>query len=111
MDIITIQIIIAVIGSCSALITGYFGLKIKAWKAESDKSRQIQMQEEAAIKEGVLSLTRDKIIEIHDKYKERGERPLFITENMEKLYKSYKNLGGNGAIESLYIDFMKLPPK
>lgn len=61
------------------------------------------------IKNGLQCLLRVKIIEIHDKYIERGYCPIAIKESLVRLYKAYHALHGNDVATGLYHETMELP--
>lgn len=61
------------------------------------------------IKNGLQCLLRVKIIEIHDKYTEKGYCPIAIKESLVRLYKAYHALHGNDVATGLYHETMELP--
>lgn len=61
------------------------------------------------IKNGLQCLLRVKIIEIHDKYTEKGHCPIAIKESLVRLYKAYHALKGNDVATGLYHETMNLP--
>lgn len=67
------------------------------------------IKEVDSAKNGVKALLRDAIIQQYNKYEERGFVPIYARESMEQMYKEYKNLGGNGAIENLVAKLHRLP--
>ena len=64
-----------------------------------------------ALKNGLQCLLRAEIIRSYDKYKDRGEIPIYAKEALEKEYKAYHKLGGNDVATGLYNELMKLPCK
>ena len=62
-----------------------------------------------SLKDGLLSLLRAELIRSHDKYVRKGFCPLYAKEALEKAYKAYSALGGNGAMKQVYEDTMELP--
>lgn len=62
-----------------------------------------------SLKDGLLSLLRAELIRSHDKYTRKGFCPLYAKEALEKAYKAYSALGGNGAMKQVYEDTMELP--
>ena len=64
-----------------------------------------------ALENGVLCLLRAEIIRNHDKYTERQEIPIYAKEALERVYKAYHELGGNGTMTDLYEECMELPTK
>lgn len=58
---------------------------------------------------GTLCLLRDKLMYYHDKYVDKGSIPPYAYENWEKMYKAYKDMGGNGMIVGMNAEIKKLP--
>lgn len=67
------------------------------------------VKREKALQDGMQSLLRDKLIEFHDKYTERGYCPIYVKESARRSYEAYHELGGNGVITKLFNDIMSLP--
>ena len=78
----------------------------KELREEKKKEADIQQN---AIKEAILSLLRDKLIHLHDKYVAEGHIPSYVYENWCKMYKAYSALGGNGLIVGMNEDVLELP--
>ena len=70
---------------------------------------KVERQNIKALKNGLLSLLRAELIRSHDKYIKQGFCPLYAKEALEKAYKAYSALGGNGAMKQVYEDTMELP--
>lgn len=66
-------------------------------------------KEAEAQKEGMKALLRADIIRSHDKYTECGSMPVYAKDALEKEYRSYHDLGGNGTMTGLYNELMALP--
>ena len=64
---------------------------------------------QAAIEVGIQALLRDRIIQIHNHYTEEEYCPIYAKENIEQLYTSYKELGGNGTVKDLVDKLMGYP--
>ncbi len=79
-----------------------------ALAAVAGKWRSVRKKEDA-LREGVLSLLRNQLIEYHDKYTERGWCPIYVKESARRSYEAYHALGGNGVVTKLYDDLMSLP--
>lgn len=62
-----------------------------------------------ALEMGVQALLRGKLIDLYNKDKDRDEIPIYELENIEALYREYKNLGGNGTITEL-VERLKEKP-
>lgn len=95
MEINVLQIVATAV--ISAVVTGlitYVGVVRNAVKS---------------LKGGMLSLLRAELIRSHDKYIRKGFCPLYAKEALEKAYKAYAALGGNGAMKQVYEETMDLP--
>lgn len=96
-SIITSIIVWAITGALGALTT-YLGMRYKKVTRENN-----------ALKNGVQSLLRNKIIEYHEKYTRQGYCPIYAKEAVRHNYEAYHELGGNGVITKLYEEIMELP--
>lgn len=67
-----------------------------------------QVNEAAALKDGVLCLLRVKMIEYHTKYMDLGHISSHGFQNWMLMYKAYKALGGNGMIEHMKDEIEEL---
>lgn len=70
---------------------------------------QVVKKSVKSLKDGLLSLLRAELIRSHDKYNKKGFCPLYAKEALEKAYKAYSALGGNGAMKQVFEDTMELP--
>lgn len=61
-----------------------------------------EREKNTAIAEGVQALLRDSIVESYNKYTDKGYCPIFAKESCKRLYKAYKQLGGNDVATELY---------
>ena len=61
------------------------------------------------LKSGMISLLKNEIIRIYEKYTKLGYCPSYMKENIEEMYNSYHKLGGNGMITTMVNDIYKLP--
>ena len=96
--------ICSVIG-VSSVISAFITRRIVA----IEKKQSEQEIRNAAVEKGVQALLRANIIQIYNKYIDRGEIPIYERENIEHLYAEYKTLGGNGVVESLIEKLEGLP--
>lgn len=65
--------------------------------------------ESEALKTGVQALLKDRIIDLHNDYVERGHCPIYVKQNVESLYSAYHALGGNGTVTKLHDRLMGMP--
>lgn len=61
------------------------------------------------VENGMQSLLRDRIIQAYNKNVDRGYCPIYDLDNIEKLYASYHELGGNGTITELMNKVRTMP--
>ena len=86
-------------------LTALLGALFTHFKMKYEKVKK----EDEALRIGMQSLLRSNIIQLHDKYTEKGYCPIYGKEAIEKEYESYHALGGNGVVTKLYNDIMALP--
>ena len=68
-----------------------------------------RIEEQDAIKLGIVALLRDRIIALYNHYINKGYCPIYARENIHSLYEQYKNLGGNGTVPHLIAELEELP--
>lgn len=56
------------------------------------------------LREGQKCLLRSEILHIYYKHLDVGEIPQYKRQNVDYLYKAYKELGGNSFIDDVYED-------
>ena len=79
---------------------GFLSSKLKKNKAK-----------EKAVEDGVQALLRNELVREYREYKAKGELSILDKENIESMFRQYKNLGGNGTVEQLITELMQLPTK
>ena len=67
-----------------------------------------QKRDRSANSRGTMLLLRVQLIDYHDKYMEKGERPSYAYENFCEMYDAYHSLGGNGMITKMHDEIEKL---
>lgn len=68
-----------------------------------------QRREMSALKHGLQAVLRNSLIELYDKWVDRGYAPTHIKDNYANMYQQYHSLGANGVMDSYYTKFMALP--
>lgn len=58
---------------------------------------------------GVKALLRDRILAVYETYIQKGYMPFYARENLQEMFKEYKNLGGNGVVDGLITKLYELP--
>lgn len=89
-----------------------FGLVIAAlglaYKGLSKKLKE-EIRDQKALRDGVQSLLRDRIIQCHNHYIDKGYIPVYGMENVLSMYDAYHELGGNGTVTKLVDTLKELP--
>lgn len=57
----------------------------------------------------MVSLLRNELVRIYEKYTKLGYCPSYMKENVNDMYQSYHKLGGNGMITTMVNEIYKLP--
>ena len=120
---VPVEIILAVVSSLiSAIISGiaaFFVYKLQARehkreleeveRKENERRNEEKRQKEYdALKDGVRSLLRDRLIQSMLRYEEQGWIEASSLENIGMMYSSYHFLGGNGLVSKLYKEVQEL---
>lgn len=84
---------------------------VKEDKADAQIEARLDAQEKdtEALKEGVQALLHDRLYQGATQYLKDGKISKSEMSNMEHLYNSYHNLGGNGTGTELFNRIKKLP--
>ena len=96
LKIVISYLIPTVLGS----LLGFLSTKLK-------KNRQ----KDKAIEEGLQALLRDVLIRRYREYKIKGEMTILDREDIDAMYKQYKNLGGNGTVKELMDELLDVKTK
>ena len=100
-----------IISSVLSVIVAYLGRKITKENERRDEIEKAIADEELALKNGIRSILRDRILHVCSACENRNSITIEELENITDLYQSYTHLGGNGAITKIYNDTIKLPLK
>lgn len=122
MEINYIQIIFGIFSAMVSGLVSFIWWKIKKLDEKREESLQKQREEQEQIKqnlrneilllkEGTLSLLRNQLIATMTACVEEGSKRIYQVDNVSHMMKAYHGLGGNGATESLFEQFNKLPIK
>lgn len=58
---------------------------------------------------GVQAVLRSRMIEMYNKYRDRGYAPIYVKQDFDNCWKQYEILGANGVMNDIYNRFMALP--
>ena len=99
------EFILPVVESILTLVVGYAGWKIKKYCSVKQKFEE----ENKHLREMQMYVTQLMLIRECNHYVEKGFAPYYAVSSIKNIYQNYHNLGGNGGIEELYNEFLKLP--
>lgn len=101
MEVNILQIVLGtIIPSIIGGILGFITAKLKKSK-----------KKDIAIEEAVQALLRNELIRGYREYKTKKEMTILDRENIEAMFKQYKNLGGNGTVKELMDELLEVPTK
>lgn len=75
------------------------------------RQTKVKKKEYKVLKEGILALLHDRLYIACSFFLDQGYCTVDDRENLECMYKPYKDLGGNGTGEDLFNKCMELPLK
>lgn len=78
-------------------------------KAESQRLEDKRQKEYEALKNGVQSMLRDRLIQSALSYEKQGWVDTNVLENVGLMYSAYSALGGNGIVTKLFNEVQELP--
>ena len=78
-------------------------------KAEAQRLEDKRQKEYEALKNGVQSMLRDRLIQSALNYEKQGWVDTNALENVGLMYSAYSALGGNGIVTKLFNEMQELP--
>lgn len=90
-------------GAVSALLLGL-------WQALARRLKKTK-EEQDAVRAGLQALLRAQIIDMYERYSEKGYAPIYVRDSFENVYKQYEKLGENGVITDIHVKFLQLPTR
>ncbi len=94
-----------IIESILTLAVSYAGWKFKNYC----EMKQKYEEDGKNFKEMQMCTTQLMIIRECNHYIEKGFAPYYAVSSIKNMYCKYHDLGGNGGLEELYNEFLKLP--
>ena len=91
----------------AAAIVAIFGIMLSGKRAENEKAEK----ENELVKSALRALLRSELMRTHHQAVRDGYASTVEKEVMERTYKSYHKLGGNGIATNLHDEMMALPTK
>lgn len=115
-----LQFILSLFSIVMTALIGYWVKRISDREAERRRDAvrhanelrvaELNRKEEfEAIKDGLIALLRDKIIQSDVSFTESGVVKISQKDNIQMLYESYHRLGGNGIVTQSYKHIMGMP--
>lgn len=90
-------------------VAGWFGGKIKGAKTEREQKEKESQEEREQNREANRLLLSYRIQDLFEEHVQKGQSITSAEKHeIEKLYKIYKNLGGNGEGKRMYDELMAL---
>lgn len=93
-----------VMSALSSIATYLFAMNKNRKEKEAEEARRNRL-----VEAGLKALLRDRIISACHKAKQQEFVYMHETENVDKMFRAYTDLGENGAITNLVKEFFLLP--
>jgi len=131
------EIVAAATGGFVTCIAGYVGHRVTKWidEREEQATKREQKLEKLAediaamhseiaelqtkmtraedklgvMQNGVLALSRDRLVQSELHFIKQGEVPMQVKENLNQMEIAYTTMGGNGVVPNIHSEFMELP--
>ena len=78
-------------------------------EAETKEAERARREEYDALKDGIIAILRDRIIQADVHFSERAFATISQKDNIQMMYDAYHRLGGNGIVTKSYRHIMELP--
>nr|UVX93155.1 MAG: hypothetical protein [Bacteriophage sp.] len=91
----------------AAAIVSVLGIMLSHMRSEKQKAEE----DNELVKSALRALLRSELMRTHHHAMRDGYAATVDKEVMERTYRSYHNLGGNGIATNLYDEMMSLPTK
>lgn len=78
-------------------------------EAEVKEAERNRREEYDALKDGIIAILRDRIIQADVHFSERGCATISQKDNIQMMYDAYHRLGGNGIVTKSYRHIMEMP--
>lgn len=100
-----LQIALMIADAFLTLVVGWAGIKINKYrKLEEEREKKEQARDDLQ-----LAVARALLIRECNHYINKGYAPIYAIASVAEMYDAYHALGGNGAVSSVYNDFLSLP--
>ena len=104
-DFMELQILTLILEGIAGAAISYVGWKLKKIRESEEEIKRREKDFEE------LELLNTKMILIREcnRYIDKGFAPVYAKSSIADIWNKYHLLGGNGGIESLYLEFRGLP--
>lgn len=116
----TMQIVLT---TFSIVLTAAIGLVVKRMNDHNEEQKneenrrekevkeaeRLRREEYDALKDGIIAILRDRIIQADIHFSERKCATISQKDNIQMMYDAYHRLGGNGIVTKSYRHIMELP--
>ena len=99
------------LSALSIILTAIIGIIVKRMNDKSEERRadEKSREEYSALKDGIIAILRDRIIQADVHFSDRGHATISQKDNIQMMYDAYHRLGGNGIVTKSYRHIMELP--
>lgn len=98
------EIVTVIVTSALTSITGALVVYIRKLLSDSKGTHK-------TLKQSQQALLRYQIVQAHDYFRSKGSIGKYSLSTLEELYKSYKELGGNGFVAGIMEEIREIPVK
>lgn len=120
MDTIYVQMALGTFSTVIGGIVSWIGWKIQKAEKRREEAELRRKQEHEnyerrlhqdidLLKEGTLSILRDRLISTITECEKEGGARVYQIENVNHMFDSYTGLGGNGTVAHMFGKFKELP--
>lgn len=100
-----LQIALMVLNGILTLIVGWAGWKLREYRKRAEERERREIARDNL----QIAVARSMLIRECNHYINKGYAPLYAIDSISEMYDAYHALGGNGAISSVYNEFLSLP--
>ena len=110
MDITQMVISYLVTAILSAVI-GFISTKLKNNVQEQKEKDEEEKKKIKTLENGVRALLKNELVQAYREFKDKGEISILDRENLEEMFKEYKELNGNGTLTKMMNELLNLKTK
>ncbi len=110
MDITQMVISYLVTAILSAVI-GFISTKLKNNVQKQKEKDEEEKKKIKTLENGVRALLKNELVQAYREFKDKGEISILDRENLEEMFKEYKELNGNGTLAKMMNELLNLKTK